>query len=119
MTRQFSRTAVGVGLIGAPLLTLVASIASPAIKSDDSAQLAVIAAHPARYYVFTIFTLAGIVLLVPALLGLMEMARERAAAWANVGGSLALIGTIIAAGDATSQLLVWQMAAPGADRGEM
>jgi hypothetical protein len=119
MTRQFSRTAVGVGLIGAPLLTLVASIASPAIKSDDAAQVAVIAAHPARYYAFTMFTLAGIVLLVPALLGLMQLTRDRAPGWGNAGGTLALLGTLIAVGDAATQLLVWQMGAPGANRAEM
>jgi hypothetical protein len=119
MTRQFSRTAVGVGLIGAPLLTLVASIASPAIKSDNAAQVAVIADHPARYYAFTMFTLAGIILLVPALLGLMQMTRDRAPGWGNAGGALALLGTLIAVGDAATQLLVWQMGAPGANRAEM
>jgi hypothetical protein len=119
MSMQFSRTAVGVGLIGAPLLTLAGSIASPAIKSDNAAQLEVIAQHPARYYAFTVFTFAGIALLVPALLGLMQMTRDRAAGWGNAGGTLALIGTLIAAGDAASQLIVWQMAAPGADRGQM
>ncbi len=119
MTRQFTRTAVGVGLIGAPVLTLIGSLASPAIKSDGAAQLAVINAHPARYYAFTIFTWAGIALLVPALIGLMQMTRDRAARLGNVGGCLALFGTLIAAGDAASQLVVWQMAAPQADRSEM
>ncbi|MEA2450653.1 MAG: hypothetical protein QOG63_2585 [Thermoleophilaceae bacterium] len=119
MTRHFPRTAIGVALIGAPLLTLVSAIASPAIKGDEAAQVAVIAAHPARYYAFAIFTLAGIILLVPALLGLMQMTRDRAPGWGNVGGTLALLGTLIATGDAATQLLVWQMGAPGADRAEM
>lgn len=119
MTKQFSKTAAGVGLIGAPLLTLIASVASPAIKSDETAQLAVIAHHPARYYAFAIFTLAGIMLLVPALLGLMQMTRDRAPGWGNVGGTLAITGTLIAAGDAASQLVVWQMGAPGVDRAQM
>jgi hypothetical protein len=110
---------VGVGLVGAPLLTLIASIASPALKSGEAAQLAVISAHPARYYAFAIFTLAGIMLLVPALLGLMQMTRDRAPGWGAVGGSLSLLGTLIATGDAASQLIVWQMAVPGADRAQM
>ena len=119
MSTQFTRTTVGAGLIGAPLLTLVASIASPPLKGEDAAQLAVIAAHPARYYAFAIFTWAGIMLFVPALLGLMQMARDGAAGLGNVGGSLALLGALIAGGDAASQLVVWQMAAPGADRAQM
>jgi hypothetical protein len=119
MSTQFTKTAVGAGLIGAPLLTLVASIASPAIKSDDAAQLAVIAAHPARFYAFAIFTWAGIMLFVPALLGLMQMTRDRAAGLGNAGGSLALLGALIAGGDAASELVAWQMAAPGADRAQM
>jgi hypothetical protein len=119
MTTQFSKTAVGLGLIGAPVLTLIASIISPAIKSDEAAQLAVIAHHPARYYAFTILTLAGIMLLVPALLGLMQMTRDRAPRLGNLGGTLAITGTLIATGDAASQLVVWQMAARDADRAQM
>src|SRR3954469_10996700 len=105
---------VGVGLIGGPLLTLLSAIVSPAIKSDDAAQLAVIADHPGRYYAFTILTMAGAMLLVPGILGLMQMTRARAARWGDAGGSLALTGILIAIGDATSQLVIWQMAAPGA-----
>jgi hypothetical protein len=119
MTKHFSRTAVGIGLIGAPLLTLVSSIASPAIKSDNADQLAVIAQHPDRYYLFSIFAFAGIALLIPAILGLMQMTSERAPRWGNVGGALSLVGVVVAAGDALSQLIIWQMAAPGADRAQM
>jgi hypothetical protein len=119
VTKHFSKIAVGTCLIGGPLLTLVSAIVSPAIKSDEAAQVAVIADHPARYYAFTMFTLAGIVLLVPAILGLMHLTRERAPRWGNVGGSLALLGTLIATGDGATQLLVWQMGASGANRGEM
>jgi hypothetical protein len=108
-----------VSLIGAPLLTLIASIASPPLKSDEAAGLAVITQHPARYYAFAIFTLAGIMLLVPAFLGLMQMTRDRAPRLGNIGGSLALVGTLIATGDAASQLIVWQMGAPAADRAQM
>src|SRR5689334_9286780 len=92
---------------------------SPAIKSDEAAQIAVIAQHPARYYAFAVFTFAGIALMVPAILGLMHLTRDRAPGWGNWGGSLALVGTIIAAGDAATQWLVWQMGAAGADQAQM
>jgi hypothetical protein len=119
VTKHFSKIAVGSCLIAAPLLTLISALVSPAIKSDEAAQIAVIAQHPARYYAFTLFTLAGIILLVPAILGLMHLTRDRAPAWGNLGGSLALLGTMIAACDAANQLLVWQMGAPEANRAEM
>jgi hypothetical protein len=119
VTTRFSRIAVGLCLIGAPLLTLVSALVSPQIKSDEAAQVAVIAAHSARYYEFALFTLLGAMLLVPALLGLMHLTRKRAPTLGNVGGSLALAGTLIAIGDATTQLLVWQMGAPGADPAQM
>ena len=119
MTKNFWTRALGICLIGAPLLTLVSAIVCPPIKHDEAAQLAAIAEHPARYYTFTIFTWAGIALLVPALIGLMYMVRERAPAWGNAGGTLAIAGSLIAIGDAASQLVIWQMAARGADRAEM
>jgi hypothetical protein len=119
VTKHFSKIAVGVSLIAAPLLTLVSTVVSPAIRSDEAAQIAVIAAHPARYYAFAVFTFAGIALFVPAILGLMHLTRERAPGWGNWGGSLSLLGVIIAAGDAATQWLIWQMGAAGADRAQM
>jgi hypothetical protein len=119
MSRQFSTTAIGIGLIGAPLLTLISSLASPAIKSDAAGQIAVITQHPDRYYVFSVLAFAGIALLIPAVLGLMQMTRERAPRWGEVGGTLSITGAVIASGDALTQLLVWQMGAPGADRAQM
>jgi hypothetical protein len=66
-----------------------------------------------------VFTFAGIALFVPAILGLMHLTRERAPGWGNWGGSLSLVGVIIAAGDAATQWLIWQMGAAGADRAQM
>jgi hypothetical protein len=47
------------------------------------------------------------------------MVRVRAAALGNIGGSLAFLGTLVGVGDATSQLFIWQMVSPGADRAQM
>jgi hypothetical protein len=119
VTKHFSKIAVGVSLIAAPLLTLVSAVVSPAIKSDEAAQIAVIAQHPARFYAFAVFTFAGIALFVPAILGLMHLCRDRAPGWGNWGGALSLLGVIIAVGDGATQWLVWQMGAAGADRAQM
>lgn len=119
MTDRHTRIAAGLGLIGAPLLTLISSVASPPIRSAEAAQIAEIAAHPARFYVYALFGLLGLILLVPALIGLAALASDRAPRLAWAGVVLSLGGTLIAIGDATVELLIWQMGATGADRGQM
>jgi hypothetical protein len=116
---RFTRTALGASMIGAAVLMLGASLAWPTIKSDDAAQLAVIAQHPARYYLCTMLILGSSMLLVPALIGLMRMGAGRSPRLAHAGGILSLLGALIAVGDSTSQLVIWQMAARGADRAQM
>jgi hypothetical protein len=116
---RFARTAIGGSMIGAAVLMLAASIVTPAIKSQEAAQLAVIAQHPTRYYLFTLLILGSSILFVPALIGLMRMSAERSPALSNVGGALSLLGAMVAIGDSTSQLVIWQMGARGADRTQM
>jgi hypothetical protein len=116
---RFARTAVGGSMIGAGLLMLGASLAAPAIKSTEAAQIAVIAGHPTRYYLFTILILGSSMLLVPALIGLMRMSAAGSPRLSNIGGALSLFGALIAVGDSTSQLVIWQMGAGGADRAQM
>jgi hypothetical protein len=116
---RFTRLAIGGSMIGSALLLLGASVASPAIKSDEAAQIAVIAQHPARYYLFTILILGSSMLLVPALIGLMRMTAERSPRLSNIGGALSVFGALVAVGDSTSQLVIWQMGARGADRAQM
>src|SRR5437773_12101856 len=92
--RHFRRLA-GASLVLAPLLLLASSAVSPAIKSDEGAQLAVIAQHPDRFYLFSLLGLVSAVLLVPALLGLMQMLRERAPGWGYVGVGLMMLGNLL------------------------
>ena len=116
---RFARTVLGGSMIGAAVLMLGASLAWPAIKSDEAAQLAVIAQHPTRYYLCTILILGSSMLLVPALIGLMRMSVERSPVLSNLGGALSLLGALVAVGDSASQLVIWQMGARGADRAQM
>jgi hypothetical protein len=116
---RFARTAIGGSMIGSGLLMLGASLASPAIKSNEAAQIAVIAAHPTRYYLFTILLLGSSMLLVPAIIGLMRMSAEASPRLSNIGGTLSLLGALIAVGDSMSQLVIWQMGGRGADRTQM
>jgi hypothetical protein len=106
-------------MIAAPLFLVASALVSPQLKSDEGAQLAVIAAHPTRWYWFTVLLLIGSILLVPALVGIAALVHPRSPRLAIVGGSLAVLGSLIAIGDVMSQFVSWQMVADGADRAEM
>jgi hypothetical protein len=118
-SRRFYKAVVGVCLIASPLVLVASAVVSPEIKSSEADQLAVVAQDAGRYYLFTVLIFVSTALWVPLVLGLMYMVRERAAALGNVGGSLALLATLVGVGDAISQLFIWQMVAPGADRAQM
>jgi hypothetical protein len=117
--RRLPTTTVALSLILAPLFSLGSSVVSPALKSDEGAQLDVIAQHPTRWYWFTLLLLIGSILLVPALLGIGALARERAPRLGSIGGGLAVLGALIAIGDVMSQFMSWQMVATGADHAQM
>jgi hypothetical protein len=106
-------------MIAAPLFLVASAVVSPQLKSDEGAQLAVIAAHPTRWYWFTLLLLIGSILLVPALVGIAGLVHGRSPRLATIGGSLAILGSLIAIGDVMSQFVSWQMVAGGADRAQM
>jgi hypothetical protein len=114
-----ARRATGLAMILAPIVWLASAIVAPPFESHGGAQLAVIARHPDRWYAFALLTLVGTMLFVPAVIGVMGMLRERAPLAAYVGGTLTMLGTLVAIADSTEQLVIWQMGAPQADHGQM
>ena len=54
-----------------------------------------------------------IALMVPAVLGLMHMLRERQVALGHVGGGLAMLGLLAFTGLVAMELVLWQMAGAG------
>lgn len=116
---RFRRMVAGVSLVLSPVFLLAAFVVVPTMASDTRAMLAAIAHHPTQWYLFGLFLLVSYVLLAPAVLGLMHLLRDRAAAWSGIGGSLALLGTISAVTDTRLVFVTWQMAAPEADRDQM
>ena len=98
---------------------LVAAWALPALRTTMSAEITAIAAHRDRYYLYAICMLLSSYLLVPAILGVMALLRERASRWSALAGGLAVAGLLVAVGDAAVELMYWQMGAPGADHGQM
>jgi hypothetical protein len=116
---HFRKTVAGLCMILAPALFLVSAILAPSSDNDAGAILGAIADHPDRFFVSTAFGIAGSVLLVPALLGLMHMLRERQVALGHAGGGLALLGSLMFMLFWGVSLMEWQMVRGGADRAQM
>lgn len=112
-------TTVAVTMILSPLVGLASALASPPLESDAGAKLAAIAQHPNRWYLYALLVTVSMWLFVPAVLSLTSIAAERAPRLSLLGGGLALLGALVATGDATTELMYWQMGAPGANRAQM
>jgi hypothetical protein len=78
--------------------------------------VATIADNLDAWYVAHLLALAAIALMVPAVLGLMHMLRERQVALGHVGGGLAMLGLLAFTGIVAMELVMWQMAAAGSTR---
>jgi hypothetical protein len=116
---QLPTLANRVALVAAPLFFLFSGLAVPALKSGDNAQLALIAAHPTGWYLFTLFSIVGSLFLVPAAAALMNATRDGAARSAIIGGGLLQLGAYVALIDSATQLVYWKMGRPVADRAAM
>lgn len=116
---RFRKTVAGACMIVAPILLLVSAILAPSSDNDAGAILGAIGADPDRFYAATVVGIAGSVLLVPALLGLMHMLREREVALGHVGGGLALLGSVVFMLFWGVSLMEWQMVREGADSAQM
>lgn len=111
---HFRKTVAGMCMVAAPLVLLVGMVVHPERKSDEAAQLAVIASNLDEWYLAHLLVLASFVLAVPAVLGLMHMLREREVAWGHIGGGLAMLGLMaLTALVSIEGLVAWQMAATG------
>jgi hypothetical protein len=117
--RRLPRIAMAAALVLAPLTGLVAAVAQNMLRTSEAAQLTAVAANPDRFYVYALFMLLSGYLLVPAFFGILALLRERTPGWAFVAGVITQTGLLIAVGDAATELVYWQMGAPGADSAQM
>ena len=116
---HFRKLVAGACMVLSPLFLVIAMVIHPETKSDEAAQIAVIADNLDAWYIAHLLTFAAVVLAVPAVLGLMHMLREREVAWGHIGGGLALLGLMAFTGLlAIDGFVGWQMAADGS-RAEM
>lgn len=103
----------GACMVVAPFVLLVAMVIHPASDMDEATQVATIADNLDAWYVAHLLAFLAIMLMVPALLGLMHMLRERQVALGHVGGGLALVGLLAFTGLVAMELVLWQMAGAG------
>jgi hypothetical protein len=107
---------LALALLATPLLWLVAELLSPELHADAGDQLAEIARHPDRWYAYTVLLSAGLGTCIAAALGLARLAGNRLG---RVGALVLSASLVVAIGDAMSQLVLWQMVDPAADRDQM
>jgi Domain of unknown function (DUF4386) len=119
MNYRYADKMLAGALVGAPLLWLGASAASPKLESNSKDQLAQIAAHPDRWYGYTLLLILGTMLLIPAIAGIVRLTGEGSKRLTYLGAALLGFGTLVAIGDAMTQLVFWQMVSPKADRAQM
>jgi hypothetical protein len=92
---NFRRTLAGLAMISAPIAFDGADGIRLHIEGgaqEGAGQLAAIAANSGLWQVAAVLEMLGIVLFVPAVLGLMHLLRGRSTVLSHLGGGLALIG---------------------------
>jgi hypothetical protein len=114
-SHHLRKTVAGACMVLAPLLFLVAFVVSPKLETSAGKQLSVAADHVDRFYIANLLALVGLMLVVPAVLGLMHMLRERRPQYSAVGGALALIGVFASMVGQGVAFVMWEMARHGAD----
>ena len=103
----------GACMVVAPLVLLAAVVIHPASDMDEATQVATIADNLDAWYVAHLLALVSIAVMVPAVLGLMHMLREREVAFGHVGGGLAMLGLLAFSGIVAMELVMWQLAGAG------
>jgi hypothetical protein len=96
-TAIFRRTLAGICLIIQPFINLISVAISPRQSTDTSEQLAMIGAHPTRFLIANLLDLLWLLLLIPAVLGLLHLLRSGGALLGHIGGGFVLAGAVGAA----------------------
>src|SRR5690349_13534180 len=91
--RRFSRLIAVFSLVAAPLLVLAGMAATPwETEHTTAAYHDALAAHPGQSEIAAMLLHFGFLLLLPASLGLMHLARGSMPRTAHIGGLLAVFG---------------------------
>ena len=112
-SQHLRKMVAGASMVLGPLFLLVAFVLSPRLETEAAAQLRVAAEHVDRYYLVTVLAMIGVALLIPAVLGLMHMVRERRPVHGAVGGGLSVLGLLATMVSFGLALGIWRMADDG------
>ena len=118
-TANFRRTLAGICLITQPFINLISVAISPQQSTDTSEQLEMIGAHPTRFLIANLLDLLWLLLLIPAVLGLLHLLRARGALLGDIGCGFVLAGTVGAAAYRGVNLGQLQVAESGLKQGQL
>src|SRR5918911_2647978 len=114
-SHHLRKTVAGACMVLAPLLFLVAFVVSPRLETKAGKMLSVAVDHVDRFYIANLVAMIGLMLVVPAVLGVMHMLRERRPAYSALGGALTLVGVFASMVGQGVAFVMWEMARHGAD----
>jgi hypothetical protein len=89
------KTVAGICMLAAPLCLLLSMIVESRIGTSEDAFVIGRVGDPDTGSLEQMLLVAGLVLMVPAVLGLMHMLRERESALGHIGGAVALFGLLV------------------------
>jgi hypothetical protein len=112
-SQHLRKTVAGLCMVLSPLLMLAAFVISPRLETEAAAQLRVAAEHVDRFYIVNLVAMVGVALLIPAVLGLMHMVRERRPFEGAVGGGLTILGLLATMASFGFAFAIWQMVSDG------
>lgn len=115
----FRRQIGGAAMIVAPLVIVLAELLHGRFETSAAEQIAVVTDNTGRWYAAHILVLVGLVLTVPAFLGLARLLERSRPVIANVSRLAFVPGLVALTSLAGMELVLWQMAQPGRDRVEM
>lgn len=118
-TANFRRTLAGMCLIIQPFLNLISVAVSPKQSTDTSQQLATIGAYPTRFLISSLLDLLWLLLLIPAVLGLLHLLRARGTLLGQIGCGFALAGAVGAAAYRGVNLAQLQVTQSALDQGQV
>ncbi|USQ74771.1 hypothetical protein [Ornithinimicrobium cryptoxanthini] len=98
---NFGRTLAGVSLIAAPVALAAGQVLRLTAFGGTTGEqelLAAIDASPGLWQLMTVIDMISVILLVPAVWGMVHLTRGRSPVLAHIGGALAMVGVLGAAG---------------------
>jgi hypothetical protein len=110
------RTLAGLCLIAAPLVGLIGALLTPRFTGGFGDELAAISEYPERWLISTFLTLLSFFLLIPAVLGIVHLLRERAVVLGHIGAGLVLLGLYFHAAVIGYSLVEVPLTASGIER---